>query len=529
MNTKLSASLMRLGLILVVVLTALPEQTVQAAPIVRYARAGGLTSGSCTSWGTACELYHAMNTVAQSGDQVWVRQGLYLPTTTFDRFATFSLRNGVAIYGGFAGNETLLSKRDYNNNLTVLSGDIGTIALNTDNSHNVVTANSADGTAILDGFTITAGYAETDGVINSGAGVLVYTGAQPKLRNLVITGNTAKYGAGMTVMESSSPVLTNVTFISNISVVAEGVYGGGGGGMGVNHSTPVLNNVSFINNSAQIEGGGMLNENGADPRLTNVRFSGNRADGGGGMANEGSTPILIKVRFTGNRASGGGGGMLNESGSKPKLTDVVFAANRSDWGGGMSNRDSSAPILNRVTFSGNESTRFGGGMVNDLDSNPRLTNVTFNGNTAAIGGAIANINASSPILKYVTIFGNQAATTAGGILNDFQSNPQVLHSILWGNSGGQYVNHTNSTGVIKNSIYPSTTCPAGATCTNLINQAPKLAALANNGGFTQTMALQPGSPAIDRIFCLTGVATDQRGVARPQGLKCDIGAYELIH
>ena len=55
-----------------------------------------------------------------------------------------------------------------------------------------------------------------------------------------------------------------------------------------------------------------------------------------------------------------------------------------------------------------------------------------------------------------------------------------------------------------------------------------IAALTNNGGFTKTMALKPGSPAINRIFCLSGVGTDQRGVTRPQGLKCDIGAYELI-
>jgi hypothetical protein len=204
----------------------------------------------------------------------------------------------------------------------------------------------------------------------------------------------------------------------------------------------------------------------------------------------------------------------------------VFAANRSVVGGGMASHNSN-PSLTRVTFAGN-TAQFGGGMHNDV-SNPSLTNVTFNANTAVnFGGAMYN-SSSSPVLKYVTIAGNKSGDIAwGGGLFNLRSDPRVLHSIIWGNPGGQYVNLSGSTGTIKNSIVAGASCPAGATCTNRINQPPKLAALANNGGFTPTMALKPGSPAIDRIFCMSGVAIDQRGVARPQGSNCDIGAYELI-
>ena len=66
---------------------------------------------------------------------------------------------------------------------------------------------------------------------------------------------------------------------------------------------------------------------------------------------------------------------------------------------------------------------------------------------------------------------------------------------------------------------------------SLPNTAPDLDALASNGGPTQTMALAPGSPALDAIPpSVTGCSggTDQRGIARPQGSGCDVGAYELV-
>ena len=70
-------------------------------------------------------------------------------------------------------------------------------------------------------------------------------------------------------------------------------------------------------------------------------------------------------------------------------------------------------------------------------------------------------------------------------------------------------------------------CPAGSTCTNIITADPLLGTLGNYGGFTQTIPLLAGSSAIDTGNDAICPATDQRGVARPQGAHCDIGAYEL--
>ena len=71
---------------------------------------------------------------AQAGDQIWVAAGTHTPTTGLDRNTTFSLKNDVAIYGGFAGTETGLNERNINNNVTILSGEIGRAGI-ADNSY----------------------------------------------------------------------------------------------------------------------------------------------------------------------------------------------------------------------------------------------------------------------------------------------------------------------------------------------------------------------------------------------------------
>ena len=86
----------------------------------------------------------------------------YTPTAGTDRSATFQLIDGVSIYGGFAGSEASLGERDWETNETILSGDLlrddgPDFTNNSDNSFHVVTGSGTDGTAILDGFTITAG------------------------------------------------------------------------------------------------------------------------------------------------------------------------------------------------------------------------------------------------------------------------------------------------------------------------------------------------------------------------------------
>src|SRR5690606_30359652 len=140
--------------------------------------------------------------------QIWVAADTYLPLyhaedgkydTDGGRDNAFVLIPYVQVYGGFAGGEENLADRDWNTNKTILSGDIGDPGDDSDNSHHVVigTGDAMDEHTVLDGFTITGGYANETGPIQvneesisrSYGGGISISDAAPTLRNLVITGN----------------------------------------------------------------------------------------------------------------------------------------------------------------------------------------------------------------------------------------------------------------------------------------------------------------------------------------------------
>ena len=108
----------------------------QAEGTILYVKPGA--NGTCASWEDACELQAALSN-AVDGDEIWVAAGTYKPTADSNREATFQLKSGVAIYGGFpaAGGEWY--QRNWVANLTKLSGDIGVSGISSDNSKHVVT------------------------------------------------------------------------------------------------------------------------------------------------------------------------------------------------------------------------------------------------------------------------------------------------------------------------------------------------------------------------------------------------------
>jgi predicted outer membrane repeat protein len=409
-NNKPALILLRIivGLMMLLgTLIPLPQDTVYAVGGVIYVKANATGANNGSSWTNAYTSLQAALAAAGNGDQIWVASGTYYPTSGSNRSDTFSLKNGVAIYGGFAGTETLVMQRDPQVNVTILSGDIGASNQTKDNSYHVVVASGTNSSAVLDGFTIMRGNAD-------------------------LLGGTQQFGGGM--------------------------YSLGG-----------------------------------SPTLSQLVFRENKANYGAGFYNDAGSPTLTNITFTGNSAS---------------------------RGAGMYNINISNPILTNVTFSGNIATNRGGGMSN-AGSNPVLTNVTFSGNSARLGGGMQNVFGSNPTLINVTFSSNTATTSGGAIYNTESSNPTIINSILYGNPGGEIFNENNSTPVVTYSIVQG-----GYLGTGNLNADPQLHALTNNGGPTQTRALGVGSPAIDAGNNASCPVTDQRGVARPQGSHCDIGAYE---
>ncbi len=193
----------------------------QARTIFVDAAAAGANDG--TSWTNAYQTLPPALAAAASGDEIWVAAATYKPTTTTDRTLSFALKNGVGVYGGFAGTETLRIERDPAAHVTTLSGDIGTAASAADNSYHVVAADATvTATGILDGFMITAGNANGAGTNQDrGAGLLV-TGGNPTIGHCVFTGGAAGTRGGGVRVESGGATISDSTFLSNSSGVAGG-------------------------------------------------------------------------------------------------------------------------------------------------------------------------------------------------------------------------------------------------------------------------------------------------------------------
>jgi hypothetical protein len=534
-----------------------------AGPVL-YVKPDG-ASRTCTSWENACGLQTALIS-ATAGNEIWVKAGIYKPAVdTRSTEAAFWLRKGVAIYGGFAGTETTRDQRNWETNITVLSGDLGgddttdpngvvtdTANIVGQNSYHVISGSGVDNTAILDGFVITAGYAsQTPPNIHGFGGGMFNQAGSPTLNNLIFSGNTAGKGAayygggGMFNSFASNPVLTNVTFVANTA--------GGGAGMYNDRSNPVLNDVTFSGNKA-IDASCMSNYINSSPVLTRVVFDGNSSSNKGCIVNHvNSNPTLTDVTFSGNSAKYGSG-MYNYQ-SSPTLTDVVFSNNKAGHvGGAMENEDHSNPILDNVSFSGNSAYHEGGGMFNIVGSNPILTNIAFINNTVTGdggGGGMNNYN-SSPVLTNVTFSGNHAVV-GGGIGNwqssltlvnvtfskntadrygsamySQESTPTITNTIVWGNTpGDSQMLNDRGVSTVTYSIIAGSHPGMGN-----LNVDPRIGALMDNDEFTPTYSLQVGSPAIDAGSSSNCPGMDQRGMLRPVdgdgngSVICDIGAFE---
>ena len=359
--------------------------------------------------------------------------------------------------------------------------------------------------------------------------------------------------------------MTGVTFTNNLAKAGEmsggrPAAGGGqayGGALADAAGITALSNCVFVANQAvgaikvtrvqdpipsQKEdntfgsaNGGAVFHDGGTMLITGTLFTNNAATGGGG-ANRGREAVIS--------ANGNGGALFNQSGSLELRTCALvfnqanggdgsgisasfglFSAGGSASGGGIHNLG----VLNAIncTLAGNSSTggqgpsdlaesggsAFGGGIFNGGGTS--LLNVTVAGNTVRVGSSGAD--PSHLTFPY-------PPEALGGSISETSGAVTLTNTILFCSTGQTNVSGAINDGGHNISSDGSANFPAPSSRNNL---DPLLAPLAENGGLTPTMALLPGSPAIDTGDDSTCPPTDQRGVTRPQGLACDIGAFEL--
>jgi hypothetical protein len=306
-----------------------------------------------------------------------------------------------------------------------------------------------------------------------------------------------------------------------------------GGAVYVGGGAVTLNNSSLSNNTAQGgrggnglhggpggdgHGGAIYVNGGASATLVNSTLSANSAQGGaggsgnglfgigqgGGLYNFGSL-TLTNITVSGNSASTDGGGLWN--GGAARLTNVTVSGNSASTGRGGGLSSEGTATLTNVTVNNNTSVN-GGGVSSG--GTAILTNVTVSGNFASLDGGGLAIGGTATLTN-VTVSGNSAGQDGGGLFIGVAT-ATLTNTIVAGNTGVNIRSFGNVSATHS-----------------LVDVDPMLAPLGDYGGPTQTMALLPGSPAIDAgDSTAAGLpGSDQRGFARISGAAVDIGAYEV--
>jgi CSLREA domain-containing protein len=306
---------------------------------------------------------------------------------------------------------------------------------------------------------------------------------------------------------------------------APGGGGGGGGAGGGIYSASTAAKLTVTDSTiAGNRGGG-----GADSYCTCPGGNGGR---GGGIANQNGTLVVSGSTIAGNTAGPGG-----EGGGALKVHAGPGGAGA--WGGGISATGGPLRVTNS-TLTGNAAGTGGRGVFGLA-----AAATGGHGGTGGDGGAIAATGlVSTSVVLNATVANNAAGAggPGGGALNGATPGSDGAA----GSGGGLAITSGGQPLTLKNTIVASNNANGAANCVGVVNSGhdlsygdascpginanPLLQALADNGGPTQTMALGSGSPAIDQVPA-TGAGcppTDQRGITRPQGPACDIGAFEFV-
>ncbi|WP_233164843.1 T9SS type A sorting domain-containing protein, partial [Pedobacter sp. ASV28] len=355
-NTRIRNNTVDLGAYEYQIGNIIPNIVPSAMQIV-FVRSGGNGLKNGNSWANAVgELADVLLAAKNNANikEIWVAAGTYKPKyspadnnfgTNLGRDNSFLLVNNVKIYGGFAATGTpIFADRNPKQNVTLLSGDInGNNAPNSTDNYHVLMSVSNDQTALLDGFTVSYGFA-----VGSG-GLTVNSFSIPR-----------EDGGGI-ILYASSPIISNCSFIRNIASTH-------GGAISNLSSSPTIANSIFKNNESQ-SGGAIYNYRSSSPKIYNTLFVSNVGNYGseiqnydGGPANS-ANPLFYNCTFYSTTL---GAKIYNDgTNAKPKFTNCIL------WGGDaqIQNDNAASTDVNYSIVAG------GHAGTNNINSDPLFTNV----------------------------------------------------------------------------------------------------------------------------------------------------------
>ena len=398
--------------------------------------------------------------------------------------------------------------------------------------------NDHEGALTLTDVDVTDNFAEANG-----GGVSVTSKSSLTVNGGTFSGNQA-HGEGGAASTATERVvrITGTTFTGNEAGVPTATEAGEGGGgalsMGGDGVVEIVDST-FTGNSAPGEGGAIYLDNNGSVAITDSTVSGNGSGaGGGGIENAATRVTFTRLQITGNRATLDGGGIESQGSGAFTIIDTTVSGNTAENGGGFANAADGSTRVERSLFWDNraivglsDDAGLGGGIYSLGDSGASYENITITGNLGQARGGGFYVDADAGVrVSNSTIVGNSApvASGAGGEIGSInfpiQPSTSVIlrNTIVAGNLLGP--NCSFAIGSEGGNLQGDTSCHFGGLKDRTVAD-PGLDAVADNGGPTLTMAIQPDSLALDG-----GVSpcplTDQRGVVRPQNDICDSGAYE---
>ncbi len=488
----------------------------------------GLSSGlgDGSSWANAFQgpdgLQNALG-VAASGDQIFVKQGTYKPTSAGTRTVSFRLKSGVELYGGFLGSESTPAERPALGAApTILSGDLAGndgSGIRTDNSYHVVHGAGTNATALLDGFTISGGNGNGAGSNNKGGGILCINGSSPTVKNCTFIDNRCTFGGGAGYINSSAPSFTDCSFEDNLG----GLYGG----------------------AFDIATAGAV-------RFDRCLFRGNRAGRAGALEIFSTNgPLVSNCIFVGNTATGsaGGGALWIGSGGNTQVRNCTIVGNTAtnqNVGGLRVQGAAGVSVANCILWD----NQGGAGTQNPINQVGGTSNVTYSavegglsgtGNTG-VSPAFVNVAAGDYSLaagSSAIDAGNNAAVPSG-ITLDYASNPRFVDDGSTPDSGAGTapivdMGALEASGVQTMTAFcfgdgTGTACPcgnagaAGSGCGNATYATgARLMATGTPSISNDTLSLivaasTPGQPGL--FFVADNAINGGAGVAFGDGLRC---------
>lgn len=387
------------------------------------------------------------------------------------------------------------------------------------------------GTATITNSLITENTATSTGGGGIGNNSGGFGGSILTVTNSVISKNTGRSAGGISNNPFDTASILNSVVSDNTSVdsgggvssagiltiqdstISDNTAGGHGGGI-ITHFSSASGNTATIMNSvitgnlANLTSGGIWGD--GSFTVTECLISNNSAKQEGGGIRGVETLIINNSTISNNFAAQEGGGVLS-GGSTTIIDSTIFGNTSEQYGGGIYHDDSATTLtISNSTISGNSASDAGGGVFNF--STLTLLNSTITDNSAGDkGGGIRNRSSGGAVtLNHVLVSGNSAPT-----------GPEIHNSGSVTGDDFNIVGMNGTAGVVG--FVPGVTDIVPA-----VPLSDIFTPLANNGGPTPTHLLVPGSPAINAVGggC-PPPSEDQRGLTRPQGAVCDIGAVEV--